>query len=238
MGTLTLFAQQLGCMMGNNGHSLSKFEPGSDMSSIEAGSAGRIREGEKREEQDPESPSRHLLGPQVYVAHKFDQHTLQTQSSLRPPAREDVLPCWGFSVGQNRGLPACTAPSWTVRPYINWGYRDQMKVRQSFNSLFYCHNETGNVMTHLGGFLVFLGLFIRDLFFRELPLHHRAVACCYLLVAMFCMGSSTVFHLLSPISKKGYELALRCDMTGIALVIMASFMIGIHYGYWCHSDLG
>jgi adiponectin receptor len=125
-----------------------------------------------------------------------------------------------------------------VRKYIHWGYRDLLTVRQAFRSLFYVHNETGNVMTHVLGLLVFAGLFFRDAFFRTLPMHHRLVSCAYLLVAQYCMGSSAMFHLLSPISKKSYDLALRCDMTGIALVIISCFMIGIHYGYWCHETTG
>jgi len=156
-----------------------------------------------------------------------------------PSCSRDEALCWWFSAGvRQRGLPACTAPNWTVRPYIHWGYRDVMTVCQALQSLFYWHNETGNVITHCGGLLVFAGLFVRDLFFRQLPLHHRAVVCAYLLVAQYCMGSSAAFHLLGPVSRKGYEFALRCDMTGIALVIISSFMIGIHYGYWCHHSLG
>jgi len=145
---------------------------------------------------------------------------------------------WAYTAGKGRGLPASSAPNWTVRPYIHWGYRDELTAHQALSSLFYCHNETGNVITHLGGLAVFVSLFVRDLFSDTLPPHHRAVSCAYLGVAQYCMGSSAAFHLLGPISKKGYEFALRCDMTGIALVIISSFLIGIHYGYWCHERTG
>ena len=205
-------------MGSNSGNGFAKFDNDADP---ELGAA-----------KESASPSRHLL-----VEGKGEEGK-SYPAHAASSSREDALLCWSYSACQSRALPACTAPNWTVRPYIHWGYRDVLTIRQAFASLFYCHNETGNVLTHLGGLLVFVGLFIRDLLIRDLPVHHRAVACTYLLVAQFCMGSSAVFHLLSPISKKGYELALRCDMTGIALVIMSSFMIGIHYGYWCHQGTG
>ena len=168
-----------------------------------------------------------------------DVHEQECSSEELPSSsRNDPLLCWGYTAGKRRGLPACTAPNWTVRPYIHWGYRDVLTPRQALASLFHCHNETGNVMTHMVGLLIFMGLFVRDLFYRELPGQHRMVACAYLLVAQYCMGSSAAFHLLGTISKRGYEFALRCDMTGIALIIISSFLIGIYYGYWCHGDIG
>ena len=144
--------------------------------------------------------------------------------------------CWGYSAV--RLLPADSAPSWTVRPYIHSGYRGVLTLRQALSSVSYCHNETGNVVTHLLGLLIFMGLLVRDLFFRGLPAHHRILACSYLLVAQICMGMSTAYHLLGPISKRGFDIALRCDITGIALSIICSFMIGLHYGFWCHERIG
>ena len=55
----------------------------------------------------------------------------------------------------------------------------------------------------------------------------------YLIAGMYCMGSSAVFHLVGPVSRRAYDTALRCDITGIAIIIAASFFIGLHYGYWC-----
>jgi predicted membrane channel-forming protein YqfA (hemolysin III family) len=208
--------------MGSTGNAgFAKFEPGdADPGSIELGLAGGREAGSGGS----------LLAGAV--------HGSDDGSAAAAAAREDAIMCWSYSAGRARGQPACMAPNWTVRPYIHWYYRDVLTPRQAVASLWYCHNETGNVLTHLGGLLVFVLLFVRDLFFRELPVHHRVVTCSYLLVAQFCMGSSAAFHLLGPVSKRGYELALRCDMTGIALVIVSSFMIGIHYGYWCHESTG
>eukprot|EP00283_Hemiselmis_rufescens_P008523 CAMPEP_0173433126 /NCGR_PEP_ID=MMETSP1357-20121228/10684_1 /TAXON_ID=77926 /ORGANISM="Hemiselmis rufescens, Strain PCC563" /LENGTH=364 /DNA_ID=CAMNT_0014397807 /DNA_START=36 /DNA_END=1130 /DNA_ORIENTATION=+ len=144
--------------------------------------------------------------------------------------------CWGSS--KAGGLPAAAAPHWTVRPFILWGYRDCMSWRQCCRSLFTLHNETGNVWTHVFGLLVFLVLQAYELLREDKTLHHRVVASGYIMATNFCMVSSAIFHLMTPHSKQVYEQCLRFDMTGIALVIIASFLVGLHYGYWCHPFLG
>lgn len=50
-----------------------------------------------------------------------------------------------------------------------------MSFRDCFKTVFLCHNETGNIWTHLIGLLVFIALFIRDFVFTQEELHHRLV---------------------------------------------------------------
>jgi adiponectin receptor len=88
----------------------------------------------------------------------------------------------------------------------------------------YCHNETGNVWTHLVGLIIFTILLAQELLRSDKPTHHIIVSSGYLLATNFCMASSAFFHLASPHSMLSYERALRIDMTGIALVIIASFL--------------
>ena len=132
-----------------------------------------------------------------------------------------------------------------------------MSFRDCLWTLFYCHNETGNIWTHLIGLFIFVALFIRDFLLSNEDLHHRLVTVCllypqristaannptrpsrrstqggYLAAAMYCMGSSATFHLVGPVSRRAYDTALRCDLMGIAVVIAASFFVGLHYGYW------
>jgi len=151
---------------------------------------------------------------------------------------EGALESWSYSKGYGRGLPASSAPTWTVRPYIHWGYRDIMPMKQCLFSLFSVHNETGNIFTHLLGLLLFFGIFIKDATAYDLDVHHRAVATFYNIATQFCMGSSAFFHLVQPHSKETYDRALKCDMTGIAMQIISSYIVGIHYGYWCHPVVG
>ena len=134
-------------------------------------------------------------------------------------------------------LPAAAAPPWTVRPYIHHGYRDVSTWRQIFLSLFQWHNETGNIWTHIVGLLLFLALFVRELSMTDKDMQHKAVAFFYISITIFCMSSSAFFHLAMPRSAAAYDVTLRIDMTGIVLVIIVSFGVGLHYGYWCFRHL-
>jgi len=97
------------------------------------------------------------------------------------------------SIGFASELVAGTlAPSWTLSPFILGSYRKQSTFRQAFVSIFAIHNETGNIMTHLVGFMIFVGLLIRDLFFRDLPPHHRMNHGAMMIAAMYRMGLSAV----------------------------------------------
>lgn len=113
-----------------------------------------------------------------------------------------------------------------------------MSIRQCFSSLLFVHNETGNVFTHLIGLFIFMFFFARDVILSDMPAHHRVLVSLYIAAAQCCMATSALFHLLSPVSKLAYDRALQADMTGIAGIITASFLVGIHYGYWCHVTLG
>jgi predicted membrane channel-forming protein YqfA (hemolysin III family) len=49
--------------------------------------------------------------------------------------------------------------------YIRAGYRGRLDFHACVKSLLDYHNETLNIWTHLIGFFIFFGLFIRDVFF-------------------------------------------------------------------------
>ena len=149
--------------------------------------------------------------------------------------KADSQGIWFFS--KAGGLPAASAPHWSVRPFILWGYRDTMSWRECWESMATVHNEAGNVWTHVIGLAIFVSLMLHELARDDKELHHKVVATTYLFATNFCMASSAAFHLFTPHSKAVYERALRIDMTGIALVIIASFLVGLHYGYWCHPFL-
>ena len=152
-------------------------------------------------------------------------------------ASKSVL-CWGYSAVGKGLVSSEKAPSWSLSPFIRHHYRKQMPFRDSLASTFVVHNETGSIWTHLVGLLVFVALLIRDLFFRNLPPHHRLLHAALLLSAQYCMGTSTAYHILLPTSQKTYEMALNCDLSGIAMCIITIFLVGLRYAFWCHEDIG
>ncbi|DBA84229.1 TPA: hypothetical protein ACH3X2_006294 [Trebouxia sp. C0005] len=54
--------------------------------------------------------------------------------------------------------------------YITTGYRVELDFWDSIKSLFGLHNETGNIWTHLIGFVIFLALTIVTVFAKPVPL--------------------------------------------------------------------
>jgi len=55
------------------------------------------------------------------------------------------------------------------------GYRDHLTLKECLGSLVYCHNEIGNIYTHLTASVLFIGLLARDILRDDLSVHHRAV---------------------------------------------------------------
>lgn len=57
----------------------------------------------------------------------------------------------------------------------------------------------------------------------------------FIFSAVFCLGSSTVFHLMYVHSQKLYFLLSRLDYAGIAILIAGSFYPLIYYGFYCEK---
>ena len=100
-----------------------------------------------------------------------------------------------------------------------------MSVGECVWSLFYFHNETGNVWTHVVGVAVFVALGIQDSRDASIEQHHRVVSAAYCGATTLCMAFSAAFHLLQPNSKRTYDQMLKVDMSGIAIVIIASIQV-------------
>eukprot|EP00669_Euglena_mutabilis_P002835 TRINITY_DN13584_c0_g1_i1.p1 TRINITY_DN13584_c0_g1~~TRINITY_DN13584_c0_g1_i1.p1 ORF type:complete len:110 (-),score=13.50 TRINITY_DN13584_c0_g1_i1:72-401(-) len=92
-----------------------------------------------------------------------------------------------------------TAPCHTVRPYILSGYRPILAdPQQILASLFYMHNETGNVYTHFAALLAFLALMARHFLLLNLRHHQTADTVVTLLFfggTITCYALSVYYHL-------------------------------------------
>ena len=104
-----------------------------------------------------------------------------------------------------------------------------MSVGQCVRSLLYIHNETGNVWSHVIGVAIFLALGMQDATDKSMERHHRVVCFLYCFATILCMGFSAAFHLMQPNSKKMYERMLKLDMSGIAIIIIASIQVYAHF---------
>ncbi|KAJ3124897.1 hypothetical protein HK101_006023 [Irineochytrium annulatum] len=130
--------------------------------------------------------------------------------------------------------------------YIKTGYRKiQFNYAACVRSLFYLHNETGNIYTHLIGAVLFVGLFPLSFIpsSRLLPLLETttamdvAVVAIFLASAVVCLGLSTTFHLCCCHSMAVSKAWNKLDYMGIVVLIVGSCVPAVYYGFYCDRTL-
>lgn len=131
-------------------------------------------------------------------------------------------------------------PAWYQdNVFIRHGYRPiSNSVAKSFHSLFYIHNETINIYTHL---LPAIALVIGEaVVLRHLHLTYPnvtaaddAVFSFFVLTAILCLSFSTCYHTLSNHSIKIDSLWLRIDFVGIIFLTLGDFVSGVYMTFWC-----
>lgn len=129
------------------------------------------------------------------------------------------------------------APWQRDNAYITSGYRPASNsYAKSWASLFYIHNETVNIYTHLLGAVFF---FVASYFlYGELrPRYETAnredlwVFGCFFAGAVACLGMSGTYH---TISNHSHEVAVwgnKLDYLGIVFLIWGSFIPVLYYAF-------
>jgi adiponectin receptor len=122
--------------------------------------------------------------------------------------------------------------------HIHGSYRKPSgSFHRSFSSLFYVHNESVNIYSHLIPALATLpGAFI---LYRILqPRYGQATKSdivafgCFFLGLVLCLGMSATYHTISNHSPRVNRLGNQLDYVGIVLLITGSFVPSIFYGFW------
>ena len=116
------------------------------------------------------------------------------------------------------------------------GYRTGYTTWQCLVSIFAIHNETGNIWTHLVGIPVFL--YFTYLTYAKVVLEpiisHHAIFLPFVLANVAVMVFSTTFHTLAGhMSGRVYDIALKCDVLGVAILIVTCFFPPIYFGFSC-----
>ncbi|KAF8245304.1 HlyIII-domain-containing protein [Wilcoxina mikolae CBS 423.85] len=127
--------------------------------------------------------------------------------------------------------------------YIISGYRPAtFSFKKSFASIYYFHNESVNIYTHLLGSVssILLGLYLYSGIHQRYPTSTRSdilAFTTFFLSASTCLGLSATYHTISnhshPIAKLGNQL----DYLGIIILIVGSFLPTVYYGFLCHPHL-
>ena len=103
-------------------------------------------------------------------------------------------------------------------PHIKEGYRVNLRKRDCLRSIFYIHNETINIHTHLFGSLFFIWLTASTLTWlteRGAQFYDMAVFLLYCVSVLKCLISSTVYHTFGCHSRCTYHRLLAIDMAGM-----------------------
>jgi adiponectin receptor len=135
-------------------------------------------------------------------------------------------------------------PHWRRdNPSILSGYRaTSNSIRGSLASLWYLHNESVNIWTHLLGAIAFAvgGVYLYAL---VAPRYESASAAdvlvfgCFFGGAFCCLGMSATFHTLCNHSEKVAMWGNKLDYTGIVFLIVGSFVPALWYGFYCWEVL-
>lgn len=135
-------------------------------------------------------------------------------------------------------------PAWRRdNAFIRSGYRQiRASYRHSLRSLFYLHNESVNIWSHLVGAVVAVA--------GALYLHHAIhpryasaaapdvlVFSCFFGGAVLCLGMSATFHALIDHSEQVARWGNKLDYTGIVALIVGSYVPALFYGFFCRPTL-
>lgn len=65
----------------------------------------------------------------------------------------------------------------------------------------------------------------------------KIIVGCLLVCFQLCMILSSIYHTFSCRSAKDYECFLAYDLFGIALSLLAIYISGVYYAFWCQTEL-
>lgn len=133
-------------------------------------------------------------------------------------------------------------PHWLRDNDFLWNmHRPQLpSFKSCFGSMFRIHTETGNIWTHFLGMIlvVFAMLFIYmrpSASLADFPKGWQEILvfAAFFFGAFMCLMFSWLFHTCSCHSKETAKLFSKLDYTGIAFMIMGSFVPAMYYGFYC-----
>lgn len=131
-------------------------------------------------------------------------------------------------------------PKWLRdNEFLHHGHRPQLNsFLACFKSIFRIHTETGNIWTHLLGFIAFIA--VASYFLTrpsiEIQWQEKAVFSAFFAGAILCMGFSFLFHTVYCHSESIGRLFNKLDYCGIALLTMGSFVPWLYYSFYCRME--
>ena len=145
-----------------------------------------------------------------------------------------------------RDWKAChftSLPGWMRdNEHLHFGHRPELKsFNECFKSIFRIHTETGNIWTHLIGFIamtiVAIVFYVKPLCSNcafDINLSEKLIFLTFFIGAILCLACSALFHTLSCHSENVSAIFSRLDYAGIAILTVGSSIPWIYYGFYCN----
>lgn len=168
-----------------------------------------------------------------------------TSSNLDPDPAPLIAPCGEISSTSRFHktlISYLELPEWYEgNEYILSGYRaPSHSVAQCVRSLFYLHNETVNIYTHLLpalAYFIFLvsGRVVARLHakYDDVTTSDELVFTFFLFTAVVCRAFSACYHMFANHSERMDVFWLRMDFVGIVLLTVGDFVSGTYMVFWC-----
>ncbi|KAG9231125.1 hemolysin-III related-domain-containing protein [Amylocarpus encephaloides] len=127
--------------------------------------------------------------------------------------------------------------------FLHNGYRKATNsYRLSLASLSYIHNQTGNILSHLLGVVLFtiFGFFVSlELVprYATADVYDIGIFAVFGAGAMVCFGLSAFFHTFGNHSEGVYHSWLLLDLYGILGLICGTVYSGTYYGFYCEPKI-
>ncbi|KAF3923144.1 hypothetical protein ABW20_dc0107978 [Dactylellina cionopaga] len=168
--------------------------------------------------------------PEDNISHRLSKGDIDTQP---PPNRYGV-----------RLLSFQDISDWhNDSEFIFHGYRPEFNsARACFNSLYYMHNETLNIYTHLipaVATALLEGFFFKylDKFYPKATQMDYIIFGFFILTAVLCFLISSTYHTMMCHSQHWSHLWLRVDFVGILALMVGDFISGIYLIFYCEPRL-
>ncbi len=149
-------------------------------------------------------------------------------------------------------------PEFLQRPFIYTGYRIGFSYKNSLKSIFYFHNETFNIYTHLVSMIFFIYLYLQwninysllsnfndnknlenssnnENNSNTFSLEYYSIQF-YFISSIFCFFSSVCFHLWNSHSELIHQKFYCVDLFGIGILLFFSFLPGFLLGFYCRPQ--
>ncbi|XP_065210008.1 progestin and adipoQ receptor family member 3-like [Planococcus citri] len=134
-------------------------------------------------------------------------------------------------------LSVCDVPHYLAfNQNIRKGYRSTLSLQQCIASIFWLTNETINIWSHLFGCFLFMGMLLYDLCLLNFhaSMTDKFIVGGLLICFQGCMITSVVYHTFNCRSETHFHRLLKYDLYGISFSLLAIYLSGIYYAFWCN----